>query len=367
MANKWSKQKLGDVCEINQSKRDNNWKHPIIEYIDISSVGVGHLIDKPNLISVKEAPSRAQRLVQDGDTIVSTVRPNRRSMLYIKSPKQNTVVSTGFAVLHPKKIDSRFLYYSVFDQEFTDYLAARADGSAYPAVSPEVISDAELDLPSLPEQRIIAGILGALDDKIELNRRINATLESMARAVFRQWFVVNEEVGKWEQKKIGDICEFAYGKGLRAVGRNSGVIPVYGSNGQIGWHNEYLVNGPGIVVGRKGNPGVVTWAQKDFFPIDTTFYVVPKDKETSLYWLYYTLISNNLPDLGADSAVPGLNRNIAYMSDVNYPSQDEMKRFDDLAKSLFDKIYANNEESRTLASLRDSLLPKLMRGEVRVK
>jgi type I restriction enzyme, S subunit len=366
MANKSSKQRLGDVCEINQFKRDKNWKHPFIEYIDISSVGVGHFVNKPNIIPIKEAPSRAQRLVQDGDTILSTVRPNRRSMLYIKSPKQNTLVSTGFAVLHPKKIDPRFLYYSVFDQEFTDYLTARADGSAYPAVSPEVILDAEVDLLSLPEQYAIAEILGALDDKIEVNRRMNATLESMARAVFRQWFVENKELENWEIKTIGDICEFAYGKGLKADGRKTGTIPVYGSNGQIGWHNEYLVKGPGIVVGRKGNPGIVTWAQVDFFPIDTTFYVVPKDKATSFYWLYYTLISKNLPDLGADSAVPGLNRNIAYMSIVNYPSYIKMKEFDDFAKPIFNKINSNNEQSRTLADLRDSLLPKLMRGEVRI-
>jgi type I restriction enzyme S subunit len=228
---------------------------------------------------------------------------------------------------------------------------------------------AKLNVPylPLPEQHSIVGVLGALDDKIELNRRMNVTLESMARAVFHEWFVDNEEAGNWEIKTIGDICEFAYGKGLKADGRNIGPIPVYGSNGQIGWHNEYLVKGPGIVVGRKGNPGIVIWTQKDFFPIDTTFYVVLKNKDISLYWLYFELLSQNLPSLGADSAVPGLNRNIAYMSDVIYPSQKKMKDFDDFSGSLFDKINANKEESRTLVSLRDALLPKLMRGEVRVK
>jgi type I restriction enzyme S subunit len=222
-----------------------------------------------------------------------------------------------------------------------------------------------ITLPPLSEQRAIAGILGALDDKIELNRRMNRTLESMARGVFGE--MMKDELGRMKVEKLGNICEFAYGKALKADGRNTGAIPVYGSNGQIGWHDEHLVKGPGIVVGRKGNPGIVTWTQNDFFPIDTTFYVVPKKSETSLYWLYYTLISLNLPDLGADSAVPGLNRNIAYMSDVNYPPYDLMNRFDEFAKSLFDKIYANEKESRTLASLRDGLLPRLMRGEVRVK
>jgi len=119
MAVEWRKLKLGDVCEINPSKRSNDWHYPVIEYIDISAVGIGYLVETPSLIPMEEAPSRAQRLIQDGDTIISTVRPNRRSMLYIKSPKQNTVVSTGFAVLRPKKIDPRFLYYFVFAQGFT--------------------------------------------------------------------------------------------------------------------------------------------------------------------------------------------------------------------------------------------------------
>ena len=70
--------------------------------------------------------------------------------------------------------------------------------------------------------------------------------------------------------------ELAYGKALKAGDRKGGPIPVYGSNGQVGWHDEKLVDGPGIVVGRKGNPGIVTWAYSDFFPIDTAFYVAPK-------------------------------------------------------------------------------------------
>jgi len=220
--------------------------------------------------------------------------------------------------------------------------------------------------PPLPEQRAIAAVLGALDDKIELNRRMNRTLEAIAQAVFRHWFVENEEAEGWEIKTLGEFCEFAYGKGLKEEERASGQIPVYGSNGQIGWHNECLVKGPGIVIGRKGNPGIVTWVHTDFFPIDTTFYVQKKDRETSLYWLYYTLVSLNLPNLAADSAVPGLNRNFAYMSEVAYPSNDLMRKFNDFVKPLFLKIHANEQQSRKLAALRDALLPKLMCAEVRV-
>jgi type I restriction enzyme, S subunit len=387
MANKWSKQRLGDVCEINQSKRDSNWKHPFIEYIDISSVGVGHLVDKPNLISIKEAPSRAQRLVQDGDTIVSTVRPNRRSMLYIKSPKQNTVVSTGFAVLHPKKIDSRFLYYSVFDQEFTDYLTARADGSAYPAVSPEVLSDAELDLPPLPEQRAIAGILGALDDKIEVNRRMNATLEVMARAVFHQWFVENEGVGSWEIGQVKDLGEVITGKTPPTTDRENydGEIPFITIPDM---HGKMFVIETGKTLSEQGvqtqrnktlppfsicisciaTPGLVSMTTEPAQTNQQINSLIPKDGK-SVFYSFFAL--RELGDEirargGGGSVLLNLNKGQFETMPISIPPVDLMHKFQEFAESLLTRLLANEKESRTLGSLRDSLLPKLMRGDVRV-
>ena len=163
------------------------------------------------------------------------------------------------------------------------------------------------------------------------------------------------------------MCEFAYGKSLKEGIRRPGSIPVYGSNGQVGWHDEALVKGPGIIVGRKGNPGMVTWAPTDFFPIDTTFYVAPKGECQSLYFLFHVLRTHNLASLGADSAVPGLNRNLAYMSRQAVPSQHLLDAFDEQMRPLFDRIHHNSEESRTLAALRDTLLPKIISGELRIK
>jgi type I restriction enzyme S subunit len=141
---------------------------------------------------------------------------------------------------------------------------------------------------------------------------------------------------------------------------------VYGANGRIGWHNEALVKGPGIVVGRKGNPGVVTWASTDFYPIDTTYYVVPKDNFLSLHYLYFTLTTLDLSRLTADSAVPGLNRNHAYMSEVIAPPDQLLRRFESVVSSLFAKTYLNESQNMTLAALRDTLLPRLLSGELRV-
>jgi len=144
------------------------------------------------------------------------------------------------------------------------------------------------------------------------------------------------------------------------------LVPVYGSNGQVGWHDESLVAGPGIVVGRKGNPGVVTWCAGEFYPIDTTFYVVPKATCRSLHFLFHALRNHDLRSLGADSAVPGLNRNLAYMSEQVLPAATLLEAFDQLAQQLSRRVDTSGLESRALVALRDALLPKLVSGELRI-
>ena len=277
----------------------------------------------------------------------------------------------------------------------------------------------EIPVPPPSEQRTIAHILGTLDDKIELNRRMNQTLEEMARALFKSWFIhfdpvrakttlkhhasppqggsdwsveraraylnrmdpniaalfpdrfVDSELGPipegWEMTELGELVELAYGKALKAENRKSGAIPVYGSNGQVGWHAKELVVGPGIVVGRKGNPGVVTWVQSDFFPIDTTFYVIPRNPIFRLTFLFYALTHQDLQSVAADSAVPGLNRNLAYMNRQVVPPKLLADEFNDCASAIFTRSYHLEVESRTLADLRDTLLPNLISGKLGVK
>ena len=229
-------------------------------------------------------------------------------------------------------------------------------------------------LPPESEQCAIAHILATLDDKIDLNRGTNEILETIARAIFKSWFVDFDPVRAksegqpegWTVSSLGEICELAYGKALKAEDRRPGSVPVFGSNGQVGWHDASLVQGPGVVVGRKGNPGVVTWVGCDFFPIDTTFYVVPRG-QASLCYLFHLIESLDLPLLGADSAVPGLNRNMAYMSEVLLPPLKVQRAFEGLVQSLWRMEHLRESESRSLAAVRDALLPKLLSGELRIR
>ncbi len=293
-------------------------------------------------------------------------------------------------------IDFGFLYYRLKSLDIN----RTAIGSAQPLVTQGGLKIIQTLVPSLPEQKAIAHILGILDDKIELNQQMNRNLEAIAQAIFKSWFVdfdpvrakmegrqpagmdaataalfpdsfedsaLGEIPKGWGVKTLGEVLELAYGKALKENNRRPGDIPVYGSNGQIGWHDEKLVDSPGIVVGRKGNPGTVIWCPTAFFPIDTTFYVVPKDSIQSKYYLLYALRFQDLPSLSADSAVPGLNRNLAYMNHILVPPSKCLSLFDSYVQGVYEKIQANNEQSRTLATIRDTLLPKLMSGEIRVK
>lgn len=130
---------------------------------------------------------------------------------------------------------------------------------------------------------------------------------------------------KWPMVPLQNILSLEYGSALPADSRNPGVIPVAGSNGISGFHNKALANGPGIVVGRKGSAGKVTWFDTDFWPIDTTYFVNNK-QEAEMRFLYYLLTFLNLEKLATSTGVPGLNRNDAYKQLVPFVLPTEQRR-----------------------------------------
>ena len=405
----WVSLRLGDVCtKIGSGATPRGGKEVYLEdgpCTLIRSQNVyNHRFNHGGLAFISEQQATALNNVEvfTDDVLLNITGDSVARACQVEADVLPARVNQHVAIIRSdsRKLSARFLsYFLVSPNTQTMLLSWAGSGGTRNALTKDMIESFEIRAPAdVDEQRAIAHILGTMDDNIELNRRMNETLEALARALFKSWFVdfdpvrakmagrdiglpkhladlfpdrlVDSELGEipegWEVKALGDLLELAYGKALKADSRNDGDVPVYGSNGEVGWHDKRLVQGPGIVVGRKGNPGIVTWVATDFFPIDTTFYVVPKDSNQNLYFLFYALEGQNLSSIAADSAVPGLNRNLAYMNKQVMPVGQILEQFNGYVAPIFARSHCLETESRTLAFLRDTVLPKLISGEIRV-
>lgn len=144
------------------------------------------------------------------------------------------------------------------------------------------------------------------------------------------------------KSKLNAIIDLAYGKSLPERKRILGKFPVIGSGGVVGFHNTFLCQGPGIIIGRKGSIGTVHFIKDNFYPIDTVFYVVPKNKKMPIKYIYYLLSQLNLSMLNTDAAVPGLNRAVALSQNVNFSTNEAEQRKITKFLSNYDDLIENN-------------------------
>jgi len=230
-----------------------------------------------------------------------------------------------------------------------------------------------IKLPRLKEQSKIADCLSSLDALIAgLSRKID-TLKEHKKGLMQQLFPqLGETVpqlrfpefrdaGAWVQRDLGDILVLNYGKSLRTEDRLQGKVPVYGSNGIVGTHNEAMVEMPGIIVGRKGSAGRVHFSPVPFYPIDTTFYLTCNDvPEIDLRFLYFLLKRTGLEGINEIGSIPGLNRENTYMERVRVPfSRREQERVASCLSSLDELISAQGRRLKALTTHKKGLMQQL--------
>ncbi|MFW7360595.1 restriction endonuclease subunit S [Vagococcus fluvialis] len=162
---------------------------------------------------------------------------------------------------------------------------------------------------------------------------------------------------EYKEYLIKDIIRLNYGKSLPKAKRNEGEFPVYGSGGITGYHNEFLVEGPSIIVGRKGTVGSLFYEERSFFPIDTTYYVLPSSKY-DLKYLYYLFQTIGLDKMNTHSAVPGLNRDGVYAKKIMLPSIFYQKKVSHFISLLERKIELNNQMIDTLEEMASTLFKR---------
>jgi len=165
---------------------------------------------------------------------------------------------------------------------------------------------------------------------------------------------------RWKTETIGDLLSLEYGAGLKESDRSGLGYPVYGSNGVVGYHKKYLVNGPGIIVGRKGSVGAVHWSDDSFWPIDTAYYVETKKEDINLRWCYWALQFTELSRLDSSTGVPGLNRNDAYKLKINLPNEQEQLQIARILDTTDEAIQRTEQLIAKLKAIKQGLLHDLL-------
>ena len=277
-------------------------------------------------------------------------------------------------------IDFVFYMLTLFDNFAEESVA----GTTLPYLRISDISKRKIVFPPLPEQSRIATVLSWFDDLIENKKKQNEILEKTAMAIFKNWFidfepfkgeefVFNEELGKeiprgWEVKRLGEVVKFLYGEGLPERNRKEGIYPVVGSSGIIGFHSQYIAEPPTIIIGRKGNAGSIQLFLEYSFPIDTVFYSSKYTLSEVIFYIYHLLKVISLEDMAlTDTAVPGLNIHMLNSLIVFLPPPHILQSFHSLVEPLFQKIILNQKQIMTLRKIRDTLLPLLVFGKLRVE
>ena len=201
-----------------------------------------------------------------------------------------------------------FLYYIIRAKR--KYLISISSGGAQPNISQNLIRNLKIPFPPLDIQKEIVAEIEGYQKIID-----------GARAVVENYKPHIRIEPEWEIVDLGEVISLEYGKPLKSDDRINGKYPVYGSNGVVGWHNDFIVKGPFIIVGRKGSAGAIKYSEDSGFPIDTTFFVKLLDpSKVLLKFSYYQMLHMNLDKINTQSGVPGLNRNDAYNEKFYLPN-----------------------------------------------
>lgn len=279
-----------------------------------------------------------------------------------------------------KKANTDFIYYQLV--HFQRELKYLGEGSVQDNINLGTFDDVWFPIPPLPEQQAIAEVLSSLDDKIELLHRNNKTLEEMAETLFRQWFVEGAKED-WEEFSLDKLAEYLNGLALQKFPSEKGkpsipAIKIREMNQGITDSTDmvsadipkkYLVNNGDILFSWSGSLDVIIWSQGTGALNQHLFKVIPTEFPS---WLVYFATRSFLPefrDIANDKATTMGHIQRHHLSDakIKLPESKQIQQYDKLVDPLFRKLLQNREQIHKLKSVRDTLLPKLMSGQVRVQ
>ncbi len=349
---------LSDICSYVNSKIQVE-KVQLTNYVSTENL----LQNKGGLSVANKLPSGKVTAFQAGDVLVSNIRPYfKKIWLADRSGGASNDVLV-FRKLNDE-IYEKYLYYILADDRFFSFSTASASGSKMPRGDKVQIMNYPVKLPPLDQQKKIANILGSLDEKIELNRRMNETLEQLGQALFRHYFIDNPDAKNWKKRSLGEFFPVKTGKKDANFGTKDGKFPFFTCAQTISRAPSCSFDGSAILVAGNGDFNIKYYTGK-FEAYQRTYVLIPHNEEL-LGFLYFLMKKDLSLITGGSrgSVIKFITKGMIENYRAELPDDNDLAAFAPIFSELLALISHNNEQVYNLIALRDTLLPQLMSGKV---
>ncbi|MFN2926135.1 restriction endonuclease subunit S [Lachnospiraceae bacterium YH-ros2228] len=383
MMETWRTIRLGSACTTNSATYSPKEKWEFVNYLDTGNI-TNNRIDSIQYIDVEseKLPSRARRKVKTNSIVYSTVRPRQRHFGIIKSQPDNFLVSTGFAVIDvkPEILDADYLYYVLTQDSIVEKLHAIAEQStsAYPSIKSSDIEDLEIEVPDLATQKKIAGILGELDRKAKQNAEINKNLQTQAQSIYTH-MIIDEADESCGSGVLSDIATITMGQSPKGDTYNEDGIGTVFFQGRAEFGFRFptrrlyttdpkrMAQNNDVLMSVRAPVGDLNVAYEDCCIGRGLGAIHSKDNHQSFVLYTMFALRDQLDVFNGEGTVFGsINRDALKSMPVSIPSREVVDKFESIVSPMDAEIKNNYVESCHLQAIRDSLLPRLMSGELDV-
>ena len=370
MKSNWITATIDDVCTVVTDGAHNSPKsveqgHYMASVKDFTEFG----FDFSNCKQIGEEDYEKLRnqgcVPEKNDILVGKDGARYFEDIIIYKQDERPALLSSIAILRAdcRKITPEFLYYTLKSPAVRkDVRDNYGSGSAIPRIVLKDFKRMPFSFPSIEEQRKITNLCSAIDAKIQINNAINENLEQQAQAIYCDMFITNADPS-WQLGRLSDLITVRYGKDHKKLA--DGIYPVYGSGGIMRYVEKPLYDKESVLIPRKGTLNNVMYVNKPFWSVDTMFFTEMKLPNVAKF-VFHFVKSKDLASLNAGSAVPSMTTDILNAIELPIPDADTFYKFENIVAPLYKAMQQNTQESSKLAELRDSLLPRLMSGELDV-